>query len=61
MGHVNLERAREVGQLFDVVLLRQGLCFCDDPSKTSTAWPQLGVLRFRSLLPACVTHGLGWK
>ncbi|CAE7319033.1 unnamed protein product [Symbiodinium pilosum] len=29
----------EVGQLFDVVLLRQGLCFCDDPSKTSTAWP----------------------
>lgn len=25
---------------FDVVLLRQGLCFCDDPSKTSLAWPR---------------------
>lgn len=25
--------------LFDVVLVRQGLCFCDDPSKTSPAWP----------------------
>lgn len=24
---------------FDVVLLRQGLCFCDDPSKSSAAWP----------------------
>lgn len=24
---------------FDAVLLRQGLCFCDDPSKTSPAWP----------------------
>jgi len=24
---------------FDVVLVRQGLCFCDDPSKTSPAWP----------------------
>lgn len=25
--------------LFDVVLVRQGLCFCDDPSKTSQTWP----------------------
>jgi len=25
--------------VFDVVLVRQGLCFCDDPSKTSPAWP----------------------
>lgn len=24
---------------FDAVLLRQGLCFCDDPSKNSTHWP----------------------
>lgn len=29
----------EAGQLFDVVLLRQGLCFCDDPSKVATSWP----------------------
>mmetsp|Transcript_119257 Transcript_119257/g.338140 ORF Transcript_119257/g.338140 Transcript_119257/m.338140 type:complete len:525 (+) Transcript_119257:35-1609(+) len=28
------------GQLFDAVFMRQGLCFCDDPSKTSTAWPR---------------------
>lgn len=29
----------EAGQLFDVVLLRQGLCFCDDPSKMASSWP----------------------
>ncbi|CAJ1406760.1 unnamed protein product [Effrenium voratum] len=29
----------EAGQLFDAVLLRQGLCFCDDPSKISGSWP----------------------
>ena len=29
----------EAGQLFDVVLLRQGLCFCDDPSKVASSWP----------------------
>jgi len=29
----------EEDMLFDAVLVRQGLCFCDDPSKTSLAWP----------------------
>lgn len=29
----------EVDTQFDVVLIRQGLCFCDDPSKTSPSWP----------------------
>jgi len=29
----------EPDQYFDVVMVRQGLCFCDDPSKTSTTWP----------------------
>jgi len=29
----------ESDTLFDVVLVRQGLCFCDDPSKSSTTWP----------------------
>jgi len=30
----------ERGRLFDVVIVRQGLCFCDDPSKLSLAWPR---------------------
>lgn len=29
----------EADMRFDVVLVRQGLCFCDDPSKTSATWP----------------------
>eukprot|EP01062_Namystynia_karyoxenos_P002798 TRINITY_DN10993_c0_g1_i1.p1 TRINITY_DN10993_c0_g1~~TRINITY_DN10993_c0_g1_i1.p1 ORF type:complete len:599 (+),score=165.92 TRINITY_DN10993_c0_g1_i1:134-1930(+) len=29
----------EEGMAFDVVLMRHGLCFCDDPSKTSQTWP----------------------
>lgn len=29
----------EADMLFDVVLVRQGLCFCDDPSKASATWP----------------------
>jgi len=29
----------EGAALFDCVLVRQGLCFCDDPSKTSPCWP----------------------
>jgi len=29
----------EADMRFDVVLVRQGFCFCDDPSKTSTHWP----------------------
>lgn len=49
---VSLDNTRDLGPqllanaqceekpLFDVVLVRQGLCFCDDPSKTSAVWPR---------------------
>jgi len=45
-------------QLFDVVLLRQGLCFCDDPSKTSPTWPCQVVVSRTQDSTVCGTYSL---
>eukprot|EP00927_Polykrikos_kofoidii_P018226 TRINITY_DN18402_c0_g1_i1.p1 TRINITY_DN18402_c0_g1~~TRINITY_DN18402_c0_g1_i1.p1 ORF type:complete len:470 (-),score=82.70 TRINITY_DN18402_c0_g1_i1:137-1441(-) len=46
---IALDNTREFGPqlnsqcespFFDIVLVRQGMCFCDDPSKVSTSWPR---------------------
>lgn len=43
---------------FDVVLVRQGLCFCDDPSKMSPSWPaEVNVSRSQESI-VCGTYQL---
>eukprot|EP00756_Hemistasia_phaeocysticola_P040476 Hpha_TRINITY_DN16866_c0_g1::TRINITY_DN16866_c0_g1_i1::g.150378::m.150378 len=38
-GQLYTEQQCESNTTFDVVLMRHGLCFCDDPSKLSQSWP----------------------
>jgi len=48
----------QAGMLFDVVLVRQGLCFCDDPSKFSTSWPTEVHISSTQHNPACGAYFL---
>jgi len=43
---------------FDAVLIRQGLCYCDDPSRFSTAWPCEVVLSCKKETFACGVYRL---
>jgi len=43
---------------FDAVLVRQGLCFCDDPSKISTTWPIEVAVTQSQEGPACGVYTL---
>jgi len=42
--------------LFDVVLVRQGLCFCDDPSKISPWWPSEVLVSAAQPSSVCGTY-----
>jgi len=43
---------------FDAVLVRQGLCFCDDPSKVSSTWPIEVAVTQAQEGPACGIYTL---